>query len=111
MPRIRNWKDLTFFKADKTCNYEHIESIFSDEIDWKLIETYLPDMLRVALSIKMGKITPSTILKRLSNYSKKNKLYQAFKEFGRVERTCFLLQYISDINIRRTIQEDRKSVV
>lgn len=105
MPRIRNWKDLTFFKADKTCNYEHIESIFSDEIDWKLIETYLPDMLRVALSIKMGKITPSTILKRLSNYSKKNKLYQAFKELGRVERTCFLLQYISDINIRRTIQE------
>jgi TnpA family transposase len=105
MPRIRNWKDLTFFKADKTCTYEHIESIFSDEIDWKLIETYLPDMLRVALSIKMGKITPSTILKRLSNYSKKNKLYQAFKELGRVERTCFLLQYISDINIRRTIQE------
>jgi TnpA family transposase len=105
MPRIRNWKDLTFFKADKTCTYEHIESIFSDEIDWKLIEIYLPDMLRVALSIKMGKITPSTILKRLSNYSKKNKLYQAFKELGRVERTCFLLQYISDINIRRTIQE------
>lgn len=74
-------------------------------MDWKLIETYLPDMLRVALSIKMGRITPSTILKKLSSYSKKNKLYQAFKELGRVERTCFLLQYIWDIKIRRTIQE------
>lgn len=79
MPRIRNWKDLIFFKADKNYTYEHIETIFSDEIDWELIETYLPDMLRVALSIKMGKITPSTILKKLSSYSKKNKLYQAFK--------------------------------
>lgn len=105
MPRIRNWKDLTFFKADKNYIYEHIESIFSDEINWDLIETHLPDMLRVVLSIKMGKITPSTILKRLSSYSKKNKLYQAFKELGRVERTCFLLKYISDLEIRSIIQE------
>ncbi|WP_053956400.1 Tn3 family transposase [Inediibacterium massiliense] len=105
MPRIRNWKDLTFFKADKTYIYEHIDDIFSNEIDWNLIETYLPDMLRVTLSIKMGKITPSTILKKLSSYSKKNKLYQAFRELGRVERTCFLLQYISDVDLRSTIQK------
>lgn len=105
MPRIRNWKDLTFFKADKNYTYEHIDEIFSDEIDWNLIETHLPDMLRVTLSIKMGKITPSTILKKLSSYSKKNKLYQAFRELGRVEKTCFLLQYISNVELRTTIQK------
>ncbi len=38
---------------------------------------------------------PSTILRRLSSYSRKNKLYFAFRELGRAVRTIFLLQYIS----------------
>ncbi len=60
-------------------------------------------MMRVALSIKTGKITPSMILRRLGTYSRKNKLYFAFRELGRVIRTRFLLNYISDIELRRSI--------
>jgi len=62
-------------------------------------------MLRVALSIKMGRITTSTILRKLGSYSRKNKLYQAFSELRKAVRTGFLLKYISDIDSRRTIQE------
>nr|WP_250944832.1 transposase [Clostridium felsineum] len=36
-------------------------------------------------------------------YSHKNKLYQAFRELGRVIRTIFLLEYISDIEMRQQI--------
>ena len=61
-------------------------------------------MLRVALSIKEGKITPSTILKKLGTYSRKNKLYQAFRELGRVIRTAYLMKYIKDVELRSTIQ-------
>lgn len=43
--------------------------LFSDVIDWRLIELHLPAMLRVAVSIKTGKITPSAILRRLGTYS------------------------------------------
>lgn len=103
MPRIRNWKDLRFYRPHPDVQYEHIDSLFKDEIDWNLIETMLPDMLRVALSVKAGKITPSAILRRLATYSRKNKLYFAFRELGRVIRTKFLLQYISDIDVRRMI--------
>jgi TnpA family transposase len=46
-----------------------------------------------------------TPLRRLGIYSKKNKLYQAFRELGLVIRTTFLLNYISDIDLRRTIQK------
>ena len=56
-------------------------------IDWDLIQTHLPDMQRVAVSIKTGKITASTILRRLGTASRKNKLYFAFRELGRVIRT------------------------
>jgi TnpA family transposase len=103
MPRIRNWKDLKFYRADKSYVYKHIDSLFSDTIDWTLIETHWNDMLQVILSIKAGKIMPSTLLRKLNNYSHKNKLYQSFRELGRVIRTIFLLQYISDIELRQQI--------
>ena len=59
--------------------------------------------LRVAMSIKLGKITPSMILRRLGTFSHKNKLYFAFRKLGRVIRTLFLLDYISDIELRQSI--------
>ncbi|MBF0307363.1 MAG: Tn3 family transposase, partial [Alphaproteobacteria bacterium] len=51
-----------------------------------------------------GRIRPSTILSRLSTYSRKNKLYFAFRELGRVVRTVFLLKYLSSLELRHTIQ-------
>jgi len=104
MPRIRGLKKLIFFKPDKTIRYEHINKLFGESINCRLIETHLPDMLRIVLSIKAGKITPSTILRRLGTYSCKNKLYFAFRELGRAVRTIFLLNYIGDVELRKTIQ-------
>ena len=104
MPRIRNWKCLDFCRPDSKAHYDHIDSLFTENVDWNLIEIHLPDMLRVALSIKAGRISASTILRRLGTYSRKNRLYQAFCELGRVIRTGFLLRYISDAQLRSTIQ-------
>lgn len=104
MPRIRNLKSLVFYKPDRGTRYENINGLFSESINWELIETHLPDMLRIALSIKAGKLTPSTILRRLGTASRKNKLYFAFRELGRVVRTEFLLKYIGDVELRKTIQ-------
>src|SRR5882757_6017097 len=94
MPRIRGIKDLVFYRPDATTVYENIDSLFTGVIDWKLIETHLPDMLRIAVSIKLGKLSASAILRRLGTYSRKNKLYFAFRELGKVIRTLFLLNYI-----------------
>jgi TnpA family transposase len=104
MPRIRNWKDLIFYRPDKQTAFIHIGSLFSETIDWDLIKTHLPDMLRVALSIKAGRITPSTLLRKLGTYSKKNRLYQAFRELGRVLRTEFLLKYLGSAELRSIVQ-------
>src|SRR3546814_9899587 len=62
-------------------------------------------MLRVAISIKAGRITPSMILRRLGVASRKNKLYFAFRELGRAIRTKFLLNYINDVELRRVIHQ------
>jgi TnpA family transposase len=104
MPRIRNWKNIDLCRPDRKARYEHIDSLFSETINWTLIETHFTDMLRVVLSIKAGRISASTILRRLGTYSRKNRLYQAFCELGRVIRTGFLLRYISDQELRSLIQ-------
>jgi TnpA family transposase len=106
MPRIRNWKHLNLYVPNDQFaveQIEHIRELFSGVIDWMLIKTHLPDMLRVAISISQGRIRSSTILRKLGTYSCKNKLYWAFCELGRVVRTVFLLNFISDPELRRTI--------
>ena len=59
--------------------------------------------MRVVLSIESGKISSDILLRKLGNYSRKNKLYQAFRELGRVIRTIFLLKFISDQKLRQKI--------
>jgi TnpA family transposase len=103
MPRIRNWKDLKLFRPSRTAHYRHIDTLFAEVIDWQLIYTHLPDMLRVVLSIQAGRLTASTLLRKLGTYSRKNRLYLAFRELGRVVRTAFLLRYLSDAELRQTI--------
>ena len=103
-PRIRNWKGLHFYRSRPDLQFKHIDLLFSKTIDWNLIETMLPEMLRVAVSIGAGRIKPSTILRRLATYSRKSKLYFAFRELGHAVRTGFLLDFLSDIALRRLIQ-------
>ena len=104
MPRIRNWKHLTLYRPSKETRYEHIDSLFTGTVDWDLIATHLPDMLRVGVSIAAGQITPSTILRKLGTYSKENRLYQAFGELGVAVRTGFLPRYLGNAELRATIQ-------
>lgn len=103
MPRIRNWQDLVFYRSNKNIVYKHIDSLFTDTINWQLIETHWQDLMQVVLSIYTGKISSVSLLRKLGNYSRKNRLYKAFRELGRVIRTIFLLNYISESKLRRQI--------
>ncbi len=103
MPRIRNWKDLTFYRPDKETVYQHIDALFTETIEWDLIRTHWQDLFRVVLSIQAGKISSDILLRKLGNYSRKNRLYRAFRELGRVVRTVFLLKFISNAELRQQI--------
>jgi TnpA family transposase len=106
MPRIRHWQDLTLYAPSErfaTAQITHIRELLSDTADWSLIHMHLPDMLRVALSISQGKSRSSTILRKLGTESRKNRLYLACRALGRVVRTIFLLRFMHEEDLRRTI--------
>ncbi|WP_199786467.1 MULTISPECIES: Tn3 family transposase [Actinomycetes] len=104
LPRIRNWHDLNFYRPSADARYEHIDTLFGDNvIDWGLIETHWTDLLRTAISISEGRLSSVTLLRRLGNNSRKNRLYRAFRELGRVIRTITLLRFLADAQLREQI--------
>ncbi|UXI66041.1 Tn3 family transposase [Tahibacter amnicola] len=103
MPRIRRFKELNLYKPSSGKRYKHIEPLFLRAINWSLIERHYRDILRFAVSIKLGRISPSTILRRFNNKSRRNKVHDAMHEVGAVYRTIFLLEYIEDPQLRKTI--------
>jgi hypothetical protein len=69
-------------------------------LDWALLETHWPDLLQVVLSIKAGTVSSALLLRKLGTYSRRNRLYLAFGELGRVVRTAFSLEYLSNARLR-----------
>jgi TnpA family transposase len=55
-------------------------------------------------SLESGHATASTALKRLAGYSGKNQLYRANRELGRVSKTEYILQYMSDPLVRQRVR-------
>jgi TnpA family transposase len=104
LPRIRNWHDLIFFRPGPQARYRHIDSLFGPQaIDWRLLEAHWPDLMRTAISVREGRISSVTLLRRLRHDSRKNRLYRAFRELGRVVRTQVLLRFLSEPALRETI--------
>ena len=109
-PRMRTWNDVAFYRPDKKNRYQHIDSLFIRTVDWSLIETHWKDMIQIVLSIQAGKVLPSMLLRKLNSNNRRNKLYRAFRELGRVTRTLFLLRYISEADFRQTIRAETTKV-
>lgn len=62
------------------------------------------DVLRLIHSIREGKVSGALIIGKLESYTRQNKGVKALREIGRIEKTIFILDYLSDKIMRRRIQ-------
>jgi hypothetical protein len=53
-------------------------------------------MAQLYASLKTGHVTASVALKRLVGFSGKNRFYRANRDLGRILKTEFILQYLSE---------------
>ena len=96
MPRIRNWKELNFYRPSKGTAYVHIDALFgepgSNVIDWEIIEAHFKDLMRVAISVREGRLSSTLLLRRLRSGSRRNAHYTGSPAGpaagGRSGRTC-----------------------
>ncbi|EFV74630.1 transposase [Bacillus sp. 2_A_57_CT2] len=103
-PRIRDLSDSKLFTIDKASEYPKLEAILRGQINTKIIKENYEDVLRLAHSIREGTVSASLIMGKLGSYSRQNSLATALREMGRIEKTIFILNYISDESLRRKIQ-------
>lgn len=104
-PRIRDIADLKLYSFNKPSNYQKIEKLIQGKINLKIIKENYDDVLRLDQSISEGKASASLIMGKLGSYARQNSLATALREMGRIEKTIFILDYISNESYRRKIQK------
>jgi TnpA family transposase len=100
-PRIRDLADRRLYVADSRVAYAALTPMIGGAVDFRVIGENWDETLRLAASIKAGTVAPSTLMRRLAAYPKQNALAKTLREIGRLERTLFTLDWISDPALRR----------
>jgi TnpA family transposase len=61
-------------------------------------------MVKHAVALKTGTATPEVILKRFNSYNVTHPTYKALAELGKVEKTIYLCEYLSSVDLRYEVQ-------
>ncbi|MFT5875652.1 MAG: TnpA family transposase, partial [Clostridium sp.] len=102
-PRLRDISDCKLYYIEKKEEFKNIQSVIKGKININIIKENFDDILRLAHSIKQGKVSASLIMSKLGSYSRQNSLAKALSEIGKIEKTIFILDYLSDEDFRRKI--------
>ncbi len=100
-PRIKDLKDRKLYTIEKPGTYPLLEPLIGDAIDVGAIGAQWPELMRLKRSIEAGTTIPSVILRKLSAAGPGNSLSRALRALGRIERTLFTLQWLSDPALRQ----------
>ena len=90
-------------ETKKPSAYGTLAPLIGGVINGKQIVGHWDEILRLATSIKHGSVAASLMLRKLGADPRQNGLDVALRELGKVERTLFVLQYISSPELRRRI--------
>ena len=103
LPRIRNWKNLKLYRPRANARYRHLDALFCETVDWKLLRRHWKDWMQLVLSVQAGRIPASTLIRQLSHRSDVNTLSRFAEQLGNVDRTIFLLEWISNQPMRQQV--------
>jgi len=104
MPRIRDLKDQQLYRVDRNIDCGIFESLLSKTADLNIIEEQWEFMIRVAQSLKEKTAPAHVVVQRLTNSFPSDRLSKAFSNLGRIIKTEYILRYITDSKLRRTVQ-------
>jgi len=104
MPRIRDLKDQQLYRVDRGVDYGVFAPLLTQTADLTIVEEQWEEMLRVALSLKQRTAPAHVIVQRLTNSFPSDRLSKAFTNLGRIIKTQYILRYLTDRDLRQTVQ-------
>ncbi|WP_054943659.1 Tn3 family transposase [Paenibacillus ihuae] len=102
-PRLRDLADSKLYAIGKPSDLPKLEKLLRGQINTKIIQENYDDVLRLAHSIREGTVSASLIMGKIGSYARQNSLANALREMGRIEKTIFILDYLSSEALRRKI--------
>lgn len=102
-PRLRDLADSKLYAMGKPSDFPKLEKLLRGQINTKIIQENYDDVLRLAHSIREGTVSASLIMGKIGSYARQNSLATALREMGRIEKTIFILDYLSSEALRRKI--------
>lgn len=102
-PRLADIGGARFWRIDAQADYGELNAIAKQRASMALIGAHWDDMLRLAGSLKLGRVPAIGIMRMLQVGDRPTRLAQALAEFGRIEKTLRMLNYIDDESRRRAI--------
>jgi len=104
-PRIANSQGTKLWRIDSTADYQVLNGVSQNRINLRLIEEHWEDILRVAGSLKSGKVNATELTQALQREGHPTALGKAITEYGKVYKTKHQLRYLSDEIYARQILE------
>ena len=87
----------------KANDYPALEKLIGGKLNIKHPRSHWNDILRLTTSIKQGTVTASLTLRKLGSYPRQNGLALALREFGRIECTLFILDWLQNVELQRRV--------
>lgn len=104
MLRIRDLKDLQLYRINKESRYGELDALLTKIADMDIVGEQWETMMRLTISLKK-RITPAHIIvQRLISSGPSDRLTKAFINLGRIIKTEYILRYLTDSDLRRTVQ-------
>ncbi len=104
MPRIRDLKDQQLYKVDRGFDYGDFAPLLTKTADIGIVEEQWASMVRVAVSLLQGTAPAHVVVERLINSFPSDRLSKAFTNLGRILKTQYILRYMTDLELRRSVQ-------
>jgi TnpA family transposase len=101
-PRLADVGGTRFWRIDPRADYGLLNSISEHQLSLRKITAHWDDMLRLAGSLKLGRVPAAGIMRTLQVGDRPTRLAQAIAEFGRIDKTLHTLTYIDDEAKRRS---------
>jgi TnpA family transposase len=101
-PRLADIGGTRFWRIDPHADYGQLNVIATHRLNLQKIAPHWDDMLRLAGSLKLGRVPATGIMRTLHIGDRSTRLAQAIAEFGRIDKTLHTLTYIDDEAKRRS---------
>ena len=107
LPRLKpiHSQRLALPKAGTQDQYPHLKEILDQPIKWEIIRQQYDQMVKYACALKNGTADADAVLNRFTRSNIQHPTYQGLCELGKVIKTIFLCEYLSDQRLRQDIQE------